>query len=247
MGYLFDQLRRTMDPFLLGYSSSEHLQLAMSVTDGMAFPYAGGGVILQRRPIAPTVGVWSNCGFARPGELTISQMPGFGHDPDSSFQYRAAQVLGNGYASDFSEPLRVDFDGAGELIPTPLPNPPRRAVAAPIAAGKFLICFEYDAFGHGAYPKDFQVFGGATAVTVDWGVPLVDSVTGLNVVAATNRVRYEFTSAAFADGIAQVFGVRARNADAVAEKNTDTTISKTARTATVTVAAPFAIGMRMTS
>jgi len=238
MSQLLDQFKRTIDPFLLGYSRVEMLGLGLHASDGLEFPYVAGGVILRRRRLYPTVGEWTFCGFARPNESTITSMLGYGHDANMGYEYAAAQVLGNGYAGEFSEPARLDFDGSGNLITARLPNAPLRVVAEPIAAGKYALSWEYDSFGQGTVPVDFQVFEGADAGSVNYAAPLTDSVTGLSTVLVIgSRRRYEFTTGAFSDGSSHVFAVRARNATPTAEKNTFTSKPKTARSTAASLTA----------
>ncbi|MEK6799862.1 MAG: hypothetical protein AABZ12_12925 [Planctomycetota bacterium] len=233
-----EQFRQTMDPYLLGYSTPEHMQLAFLLTGGLLFPFAGGGTLLKRRPLYPDVGPWSYCGFARPSETIVEQHDGFGHAANQSYQYAVEEVLGNGYRSQASEPVRVDFDATTTRIDPPLPLFPLHVAAKPITAGKFRVTWEYDPFGQGAAPSAFQVFGGADAASVDYNTPLTDSITGLTAVVYLGPGRrHEFITAAYADGTARVFGVRARNGSGVAEKNTRTTAAKAARAVTVSLTA----------
>jgi hypothetical protein len=238
MSQLLEQFKRTRNPYGRRLGSVENMQLGYALTNGMCFPYIAGGVILRRRRLYPTVGPWSFCGFARPNETTITSSLGFGHETNMAYEYAAAQVLGNGYAGEFSEPARLDFDGSGNLITGRLPNAPLHVVAEPIAAGKYALSWEYDAYGQGTVPVDFQVFEGADAGSVNYAAPLTDSVTGLNTVLVIgSRRRYEFTTGAFSDGSSHVFAVRARNATPTAEKNTFTSRPKTARSTAASLTA----------
>lgn len=186
-------------------------------------PWRPGCFILQRRRLYPDVGEWTFVGSADVDAATIKNHPGFPHEPDMAFQYAAAVAFGNGQASEFCEPIRLDFDDDGELISPPMPMFPVNLFAVPIAGGKFLVSWDYDPHGHGAWPKDFQVFGGADAGSVDYGTPLVDSVTGLSFVSVVGaQRRFEFTTAGFSNGTTKVFGVRARNTAGRAELNTRT-------------------------
>jgi hypothetical protein len=245
MSLLLDQYLRTCDPFHLGYTSHELLGAGYMLTDGAVFPYPAGGVILRRRRLYPDVGRWSICGFARPNDTAIFNMAGFAHEANAAFQYQSAIVLGNGFTGPFSEPVRVDFDGSRNQITPPLPMFPRHVVATPLAGGKFRVSWEYDPRGQGAWPTDFQVFAGADAGSVDYNAPLTESLTGLNTTPVIGARRgYAFTSAAFADGTARVFGVRARNSTGTAEKNTFITQAKKARTTTVAATAVEFSGQR---
>ena len=179
MTMLLDQFKRTIDPLGEGLAGSDFLCLGYPMTEGIAFPFAGGGVLLQRRRLYPAVGPWSYCGFARPNESTIQNMQGFDHGANTAFQYRAATVLGNGFVSPFSEPVRVDFDATGALIAPAMPAFPKGVTARPILGGKFAVTFEYDPFGQGAYPTDFAVFAGAAAGSVDYNTPLRRGTEGI--------------------------------------------------------------------
>lgn len=245
MSVLRDHFRATSDPFFVGHSTGEYLTLGYAMTRGLVFPWSGGGVVLRRRRLYPDVQAWTFCGFARPADSTIYNMLGFDHGANTAWQYASAIALGNGFVGDFCEPVRVDFDNTGAVIAPALPLFPFGISAAPIAGGKFLIAFEYDPYGQGAGPTDFQVFGGTNPAGVDYNTPLVDSVTGLAVVkyVAAGR-RYVFTTAAFANGTEKVFAVRARNSSAVAEKNTRTSTTQFARTVTASAASVVVLGMR---
>lgn len=245
MSVLLRHFRATCDPFFVGHSTGEYLTLGYALTEGLVFPFPGGGVVLRRRRLYPDVGPWTFCGFARPADSTIRNMPGFPHEADMAYQYSSAVVLGNGFAGRFSEPVRVDFDGGGARITPPLPMFPRHVTATPTAGGRFLVEWEYDPFGHGAWPADFQVFAGADAGSVDFGTPLVDAVSGLNFVKTVGASRrYRLATAAFAHGVTKVFVVRGRNSAGVAEKNTVASLPKIARTTTASVTSVEVTGMR---
>jgi hypothetical protein len=245
MSQLLEQLRRTRDPAQMGCSRAEMLGIGLAASGGLGYSFIAGGVILRRRRLYPTIGEWTYCGFARPNESTITSMLGFGHEANMAYEYSAAQVLGNGYAGDFSEPARLDFDGSGNLITARLPNAPLHVAAEPIAAGKFSLTWEYDPYGQGTVPTDFQVFEGADAGSVNYSAPLTDSLTGLNTVLVIgSRRRYEFTTGAFSDGSSHVFAVRARNATPTAEKNTFTSRPKTARSIAASLTALISGVMR---
>lgn len=221
---MIEEFQRSADPFLLGYGSFEHAALGFALTDGLLFPWRSGAVILRRRRLYPDVGAWTFCGSAALASAAVRNMPGFGHEAEMGFQYSAAVVYGNGFASVFCEPVRVDFDADGAIVDPPLPIFPINVTADPVAGGKFLVQWEYDPYGHGAWPKDFQVFGGADPGSVNYAAPLTDSETGLNYVRVVGAQRFFlFTTAAYAQGTIGVFGVRGRNSEGVAERNTRTT------------------------
>lgn len=220
MSYKLDHFKRNMDPYLSGLSNHAQIALGYALTGGLVFPFAGGCIVLARRRLYPTVGPWSYCGWARLNSSTIEQYRGFDHGVNTAWQYASARALGNGFVSDLSEPVRVDFDGAAARINPPLPNFPTQVSVETIAAGKFTVRWEYDPYGQGAFPTDFQVFKG-TSSSVDYNTPIVDQASGANVIPARIGVRgYALTTPAYSDGTQHWFGVRARSSAAVAEKNT---------------------------
>jgi len=233
---MIEEYNRSAEPLLRGWGGYDFACMGFAVSGGHRFPWPEGCYVLRRRRIYPDVGEWTLCGTAPLDATSIKNGPGFDHQADMAYQYEVATVFGNGQASAFCEPVRVDFDGSVQLI-DPLPMFPRNLRARPIAGGQFLVTWDYDPYGHGAWPKDFQVFGGPDAGSIDYNTPLTDSVSGLAYVPVYGaQRRFEFTTAAFANGTVKVFGVRARNAAAVAEKNTRT--SKAAA-AMASVAASF--------
>jgi len=242
---MIEEFQRGADPFLLGYGSFEHAALGFILTDGLLFPPRNGAVILRRRRMYPDVSAWTFCGSAALSATQIRNMPGFDHEADMGFQYDAAVVYGNGFASAFAEPVRVDFDGAGDRIDPPLPMFPLHLSAKPIAGGKFRVFFEYDPYGQGAWPKDFQVFAGADPGSVNYTAPLTDSATGLDYVRVVGDQRsFSFTTGAYAQGTVRVFGVRGRNSGGAAERNTRTTAAVTAMETTEAQLASIASGQQ---
>ena len=243
MSYLGDHFKLNRDPFG-GYSNATAMALAYGLTAGFVFPFRAGLVLLLRRRLYPTVSAWRFAGMARVNTATVTNWASWPHENDSAFQYAVCKVLGNGFMSEITEPVRMDFDGSGARIVPALPMFPVNVVATAIAGGKFVVSWEYDPFGQGAVPTDFQVFEGTTP-SLAYGSPLTDSVTGLNVVAYSPLRRvYSFTTAAFGDGTTHYFGVRARSSAAVAEKNTFATPAAVARSVGPAAAAPIGILMR---
>lgn len=210
----------------------------MTMTRGWEFPWRSGGVALLRRELYPTPHRWSYCGIAYGADTQVRNFKSLGHKVNQAYQYAAVVFLGSGFVSRMCEPVRIDLDAGGDLIEPALPNAAVAVTAVAIAGGKFRIVWEYNAYGHGGYPKDWQVFEGADAGSVDYNTPLTDSVTGLSAVPykGTGRI-FTFTTAAYGAGTVHVFGVRGRNANDVAEKNTFVTVAKKTR-ATAPVAAP---------
>lgn len=228
-----------MDPFRIGLSAP-CIGLLTVMTRGWEFPWRDGGVALMRREVYPSPGEWLYCGIAYGADATVRNYKCLGHSAGQAYQYAAVVFLGNGFCSQMCEPVRVDFDDEGDRITPAMPNPPVSAVATAIAGGKFRIVWEYQSWGHGAYPADFQVFEGPDPASVDYETALVDSVTGLSVVPykGTGRI-FKFHTAAFGAGSVHVFGVRSRNSNGVAELNAVTTAPKRAA-AELPVAAPAA-------
>ncbi len=234
MSYLVRQHKEVTDPFGCGTTATQ-LGWMMNLTKGRMFPWRRGGVALLRRALYPDVHEWQPCGLAVGTRTQIKNYPGFGHSADQAYQYTAVSFLGSGYISQMHEPVRLDFDGAGDLISPGLPNFPVHVLAEPLAGGKFRVRWEYEPYGQAVAPDDFQVFEGADPGSVDYNTPLTDSITGATSVKHTRARVYSFTTAAYGNLTSHVFAVRARNTTPVAEKNTYTTASKRAR-----VAAPAA-------
>lgn len=230
MSYLVDHHMAVSDPFRRG-DRAPHAGLMMNLTRGV-FPWTAGGVALLRRELYPAAHNWTYCGLAIGADTTIKNYPGMTHSINQAYQYAAVVILGNGMISTMSEPVRLDFDGVGALITPSLPNPPAHLCAVALAGGAARVDWCYDAYGHGGYPADFQVFEGASPATVNYGVPMVDAITGLTVVAFDgSRLVYTFTTSAFADGTPHVFAVRGRNSGGVSELNTNASEIVTAASA----------------
>ena len=207
--------------------------LMMHLTNGFEFPWREGGVALMRRELYPTVNVWEYCGIAVEGESQVENYADMGHLANQAYQYAAVTFLGNGLISQGCEPIRLDFDGNGDLIQPGLPMFPVHLVATLLAAGRFEVQWEYDSYGQRLWPKDFQVFEGPSAGEVDYETPLTDPVTGLSAVPFRGlQQRYTFTTPTFDDHSEHVFAVRSRNINDVAELNTFTTSVKRARDVT---------------
>lgn len=229
MSHVLPQFRRTSDPLKCGFSDPDFAELGYALTRGFAFPALSDVLVLMRRKLYTTPELWHYCGSVDADQATVQNADGYPHETDMGYQYAAALCHANGFRSPFCEPVRVDFDGAGALIEPALPVWPIQVAASPIAGGKFTITWTYDPWGQGAYPTDFQVFAG---LAMDWGTPLVDSVTGLDYTPyVPNRQAYYFTTGAYGDGVAKTFGVRARSSDEVAEQNEFTATSVRARAA----------------
>lgn len=221
-----------LDAFLDGEMTPDQFGMLLSLTGGMMVPLESGTVILRRRKLTPRPERWVICGYAAPSQSTIANDDSVTHAANTSYWYSTAQVFGNGIGSAWSEPVRLDFDGGSNLITPGLPNAPEHVRVTPLAGGKFLIEATYRSFGQGGPPTDCQVFAGAAPGSVDYGTPLVDSVTGLSYAAFDAlRERFSFTTASFADGTGKAFAVRARSAAGVAERNELPTAVKIARAA----------------
>lgn len=220
---LLEQHLQVADTFRQG-DRAPHLGLLMHATRGQRFLVREGGIALLRRELYPDPHPWTYCGLAKLADTQIKQFPGFTHAASQGYQYTAAEFLGNGFMSPIGEPLRIDFDGAGNRITPALPMFPVDVTATPIAGGMFAIEFGYDPFGQGGYPTDFQVFEGPDAVNVNYAAPLVDGVTSLAAVPHVfARPSMTFTSPAYGDRTPHVFVVRGRNGSGTAELNTFTT------------------------
>lgn len=231
MSHTVDHHRAVADPFGQGHSGQQ-LGLAMNLTGGFIFPWLEGGVALLRRGLYPDVHEWEYCGLAIGEDAQLKNYPTFGHSVNQAYQYSAVTFLGNGMISAMQEPIRLDFDGNGDLISPRLPNCPVNVTASAMPGGKYRVVWEYEAYGQGDFPTDFQVFEGATPGGVDYNTPLTDSETGESTVSYVgNRRIYSFATAAYDNLSKHVFAVRGRSSNAVAEKNTYTTQSHRAHSA----------------
>lgn len=242
MSSYLERHRVVCDPFGQG-SGANGLALMMPLTNGFQFPWREGNKVLMRRTLYPTPSAWGYCGVATPAKTQIKSYAGYSHQANQAYQYAAAALLGNGMISRATPPVRLDFDGSKVLITPGLPAWPRNVTATPIAAGKFLVTWEYDPFGQAAYPKDFQVFTGAAPVGVVYTTPIADSITGLTAIPyEANRRVYSFTSPAYTPHLRpRSFAVRARNVNGVAEKNTNATAVQLSRLDSPTPAAAAAL------
>jgi hypothetical protein len=245
MSYLAENFVMTFDPLGHGHGSPDHLELGYRASRGIAFPSVAGVILLARRRLYPEPEGWRYCGQAHASGGVVRNAPGFGHEAGMGYQYAAAHCRGNGFRSAFGEPTRIDLDDNGDLITPRLPVWPNDINAVAIAGGKFSVRWSYDPYGQGDYPADFQVFGGPDAENIDYQTPLTDSETGLSYVLYIHGQRqYQFTTAAYDDLVQQVFAVRGRNSEAVAEKNMYTTATVRARSASPSAASVYRIWQR---
>ena len=90
-GTLRDNVRRTVDLRAEGFGSADHASLGFEATMGLVLPTVSPIVILARRTLYPTPGVWRYCGVAHAASLTAKNWPGFGHQADMGYQYAAAR------------------------------------------------------------------------------------------------------------------------------------------------------------
>lgn len=212
------QSRETRDPFLRGDLRVDQRSLGYGLTRGRRFPFKSGVVALLRRALYPIPGVWHYCGLAWLDDVEISNRAAYGHGANTAWQYAAARMHGNGYASEVGEPIRLDFDGDGEIITPFLPLWPILLAAKPIATGEFRITWGYNTWGQGGGPLDFVVYEGADESSIDYD-------TSLGTVAyRAGQDTFNFeTSESYADGTLHAFAVRARSVGEIAEQNTYTT------------------------
>jgi len=229
VSHLLPQFVRTFDPLKRGFGDADSAELGYAITKGFAFPALSDVIVLMRRKLYPTPELWHYCGQVDADQAVVQNADGYPHEADMGYQYSAALCHASGFRSQFCEPVRVDFDVEGALITPALPMWPIQVAATPIAGGKFKITWAYTPWGQGGWPTDFQVFAG---LPMDYGTPLTDSVTGLTYTPyVANRQTYSFTTGAYGDGLAKVFGVRARNSGGTADQNEFTTTSTRARAA----------------
>jgi len=200
-----------------GKAAPNAFALAYPLTRGLCFPLLAGAYILKRRILYPTPGPWIDCGMAFKSATTIRQYPGFTHTAGQGYQYTVAVTDGNGYISQHYEPVRVDFDGEGDLITPALPVWPLDMRAVAIVDGAFTVYWIYDPYGQGAAPADFAVYEGGDVESIDYESPLGTVDYSVNVRG------YSYDTDGYDDGTAHAFAVRARNSEGVEEQNIYTT------------------------
>lgn len=226
---MIDVLRQqVIDPIALGDENADTFALGYALTLGDDWPLADARILLCRRSLYPTPGKWEYCGLAHTDAGEIANWPAKGHEADQAYQYAAAVALANGFVSAFSEPVRVEFDDEGALVTPATPNAPTGVTVSALAAGTFCVRWSYDPYGHGADPTDFQVFGGEPG-SIDWDTPLADGNEETEVAYVRGRTAYSFVTQAYGDGVERAFGIRGRNADGTAERNTIESSSAIAR------------------
>ena len=214
------QAVRTADPFGFGVSSAEAMGLLYPGMPGLCiFPDLVGPIVLLRRKLYPgTVSDWHIAGTAHPDATTIVNGPGCTHDVSSGWHYAAARAFGNGFVGEFSVPVSVHFDDAGDIIAAGLPNWPKDVNAAPVAAGEYLIRWTYQPESEGCSPADFAVYAGVSAAAIDY-----DTAIG-TVTYNSHLYQFEYTtSEGYSDGDPHCFAVRARDSDGNCELNEYTT------------------------
>ncbi len=268
MRTLLEQSVAMDDLDAMGEGREDFHLLHYDVTLGEGFGLPDGAILLARSRLYPASQDERYAGVAALDAATISNHALAPHEGDpfadffidpelddamelpfatsrscSSYLYSAARALGNGFASRLSSPVRVDFDSDRIMITPALPMPPVGVFATPVSGGRFQVVWQYDPYGQGAWPADFQVFQGTGGV--DWGVPLTDSVSGLLYVPFDPlRRRYEFITPAYANGTGHAFGVRARNASGIVEANTVITTSQVASSSGPSAAKVVTAGAR---
>jgi len=209
---------RTSDWFAKGFGGAMQLALGYPCMRGVTWPYSGTRIVLVRRKLYPgAVGDWRPAGMAQDEETEIRNFEGFLHGADTGWEYTAAVVYPNGMRSDYVQPVRVDFDGAGDIISPGLPTWPRAVDVVPGPAGVYVVSWHYETWGQAVFPTDFEVYEGADVDSIDYDTPL-----GTETYDAT-ALEYQYTTGAYGDGTLHAFAVRSRNSGSVAEKNEYTT------------------------
>jgi len=207
---------------LQGLGSPDGLSLGYPAAQGLQFPIPQPMVILFRRTLYPTPSAWCVVGIEDEATETIQEMTSVSHESDQGYQYTACRTDGNGYISEFAEPVRLDYV-SGALVQG-LPVWPIDLDVTPIAAGEFRITWLFDKYG-GSAPADFAVYAGADGDNINYGAALGT----VNYSARGRQYEYE-TSESYADGTARAFAVRARKTGGTAELNTFTSGIYLART-----------------
>jgi len=210
-------VREMRDPFQVGDLTGDQRTLGYGLTAGRAFPVRDGLIILRRRALYPTPGPWRICGVSKTVDATIRNRAAYVHGADTAWHYIAARAFGNGQVGAWSKPLRLDFDGAGDLITPALPAWPIELSVSPQPAAKMLVTWSYDPWGQGDWPKDFAVYIGLSKAAIIYTTPF--ATVDFDPTVAS----YEYTTPFLAIGKKYAFAVRARNSGGVEEQNTYTT------------------------
>lgn len=206
------------DPFVSGDLRADQLALGYPVLRGLIMPDLVGPIVLMRRQVYPgDISPWTFAGTAHPAAVTISNGEGVSHGVSSGYEYAAARMFGNGYIGEVTEPIRVDFDAAGDLIEPALPTWPRDLRVTPITGGAFRIVWLYVPWGQGGPPTDFAVYHGASKATISYAAPIG------TVVYMPYLIEQFYETGAYGDQTPHAFAVRGRNVDGVAELNEFTT------------------------
>lgn len=151
-------------------------------------------------------------GSAQSGASVITNFPFVTHAASTRYWYLIRAVGAGGVEEENeSQAVRVELDAAGELL-GPEPNAPVSVCACPTAGGRVELRWRYVPEGQAVEPSAFEVFGDDGG-TMDWQTPVGE------VAYRRGRVDYLWTSAAFAHGARLRFGVRAKSAMGVSDRN----------------------------
>lgn len=206
------------------------LALGYWMNFGLQFPDLDGPTLLMRRQVCPgELEDWCYVGAGDAEAVTIRNASGVSHEAYGGYEYMAARTFGSGYCGEWSAPVRVDFDGGGDIITPALPTWPRDVRAEPLDGGKFRVTWTYEPCGQGNPPTDFAVYVGNDSESISY-------VAAMGTVEFDPaRTVFSYTTGAYGDGIKRAFAVRSRNGG-VCERNEFTTENVVAVNATPSAA-----------
>jgi len=213
VGDLVTKWLAVWEPLSLGQFGDSRAN-GLGLTCGQFWLRTTGGYNLyrwtgDRYPVDVSGGI---VGAVRSGASAITNFPFITHVASTRYWYLIRAVGAGGVEeANESQVVRVELDAAGELL-GPEPNAPESVRARPMAAGCVELRWRYSPASQEAEPSIFEVFGDGGG-TMDWQTPVGE------VAYRRGRVDYLWTSAAFADGARLRFGVRAKSAMGVSERN----------------------------
>jgi len=214
--YLARQANAVLDPDTCGEVISLYVQ-GCACMDGAGFGHKSGGKLLERRTLYPTEEPWIPVGFVAEGsDGTVAST--LTHAASQGYHYRVRNVFGNGYVDERPpEPVRLDFDDAGDLIAAGVPARVQHLQARAAPEGRYDLIFEVSAYGQGCAPATFKAF---TGDPIDYNAPLIEAGTGLAyLVYRGTPGRHVFRTPAYAEGTLHRFAVRAYSAAGAHERS----------------------------
>jgi hypothetical protein len=195
-------------------SAFQALADGLALTRGRFWVRVAGGHDLRRSTTGHPTRADPIVGRADGRATGIDTFPWVGHGAGGRYRYAVTVAGAGGVRDDADAPgTDVDFDAEGEWIGL-APNRVTHPHVEPLSGGRFRVSWAYDERGQAAPPAEFAVYNDAASPgTVDYTA----------VVATVAYRRYggffEFVSGAFEHESRMRWGVRARSAAGVEERN----------------------------